>query len=218
MGRVSDSETDAENRITMYSDYVCPFCYLGRKSLEAYRDQREADIAVDWRPFDLRSHKRGSDGEIDHSVDDGKDEAYFEQVRENVAKLREQYGAEEMLELEDLPEEVDSFDAQVASWHVKSEHPDRWAEFDEAVFEALWIDGRDIGDADDLADLAEGIGLDGEVIRGVLADEELRDEIRERFANAQRQGITGVPTFAYDGHAARGAVPPEQLERLVEGV
>jgi len=35
---------------------------------------------------------------------------------------------------------------------------------------------------------------------------------------AQRQGVTGVPTFAYDGHAARGAVPPAHLERLIDGV
>jgi predicted DsbA family dithiol-disulfide isomerase len=215
---MSEPGSDAENRITMYSDYVCPFCYLGRQSLEAYRDRREEDLAIDWRPFDLRSHKRGPDGEIDHSVEDGKDEAYFEQVRENVAKLREQYGAEEMLDLEDLPEGVDSFDAQVASWYVKSERPDRWFDFDTAVFEALWIDGRDIGDADVLADIAEGVGLDGEVIRDALAEEKHRDELRGEFTEAQRQGITGVPTFAYDGHAARGAVPPEQLERLVEGV
>jgi predicted DsbA family dithiol-disulfide isomerase len=218
MGRVSDSETDAENRITVYSDYVCPFCYLGRESLEAYRNRREDDIAVDWRPFDLRSHKRGPDGEIDHSVADRKDEAYFEQVRENVAKLREQYGAEEMLDLDDLPEDVDSLSAQVVSWHIKSEHPDRWLDFDEAVFEALWIDGRDIGDADALVELGEEVGLDGGEIREVLADEQLRERLREKFAEARQQGVTGVPTFTYEGHAARGAVPPEQLERLVEGV
>jgi len=47
--------------------------------------------------------------------------------------------------------------------------------------------------------------------------ESLREEVRAKFTEAQQQGVTGVPTFAYDGHAARGAVPPEHLERLVEG-
>ena len=211
-------DVNQENRITVYSDYVCPFCYLGRRSLETYQDRREGELEIDWRPFDLRSHKRGPDGEIDASVKDGKDEAYFEQVRENVAKLREQYGTEEMLDLSDLPEAVDSLPAQVASWHVKSEHSDRWLDFDEAVFEALWVDGRDIGDAEVLVDLAEAVGLDGAEIRDVLADEQLRERLDEKFTEAQREGVTGVPTFAYDGHAARGAVPPEQLERLVEGV
>jgi predicted DsbA family dithiol-disulfide isomerase len=215
---MSETGSDAGDRITVYSDYVCPFCYLGRQSLEEYRDRRGNDLDVDWRPFDLRAQKRGPDGEIDHSVEDGKDEAYFEQVRENVARLREQYGVEEMLDLDDLPEEVDSLPAQVASWYVKSEHPDRWLDFDEAVFEALWVAGRDIGDADVLADVAEDVGLDGAEIRDAIDDEALRDRLRETFAEAQRQGVTGVPTFAYDGHAARGAVPPEQLERLVEGI
>lgn len=210
--------TQTGDDITVYSDYVCPFCYLGRQSLDAYQETRAGDLDIDWRPFDLRSQKRGPDGEIDHSVDDGKDEAYFDQVRQNVARLKTEYDAEEMLDLDDLPDEVDSFDAQVASWYVSAEHPDRWLDFDEAIFEALWVDGRDIGDVDVLAEIADSVGLDGEEVRSAVADEDRRDRLRERFADAQRDGVTGVPTFAYEGHAARGAVPPEQLERLVEGV
>jgi predicted DsbA family dithiol-disulfide isomerase len=206
-------ESDA---ITVYSDYVCPFCYLGRRSLAAYQAGRENRLDVEWNPFDLRSHERGPDGEIDHSTEDGKDDAYFEQVRENVTRLQEQYGAEEMLGLEDLPE-VDSLDAQVASAYVDVEHPGRWRAVDDALFEALWVDGRDIGDADVLADVAATVGLSGAEIRDAVTDEDYRERVTEQFAAAQRRGITGVPTFVYEGHRARGAVPPEQLRRLVEG-
>lgn len=209
--------TQTDDRITVYSDYVCPFCYLGRRSLEAYQETRENELEIDWHPFDLRRHKRGPDGEIDHSVEDGKDDAYFDQVRQNVARLQDEHDADEMLSLDDLPENVDSFDAQVASFYVDSEYPGQWLAFDEAIFEALWIEGRDIGDVDVLADIAEETGIGGEEIRIAVADEARRDRLRERFADAQQDGITGVPTFAYDGHGARGAVPPEQLERLVEG-
>jgi len=209
--------TRTDDRIAVYSDYVCPFCYLGRQSLEEYQQTRENELTIDWRPFDLRSHKRGPDGEIDHSVEDGKDDAYFEQVRQNVARLRDEYGADEMLSLDDLPEDVDSFDAQVASLYLQAEYPDRWLAFDEAVFEALWVEGRDIGNVDVLVDIAEEAGVDGDEIRQAVADEEHRDRLRERFTDAQQDGVTGVPTFAYDGHAARGAVPPEHLKRLVEG-
>ena len=206
-----------DTQITVYSDYVCPFCYLGRKSLSAYQNAREQELAIEWRPFDLRSHKRGPDGEIDHSVEDGKDEAYFEKARENVRRLREQYGADEMLGMDDLPEDIDSLDAQVASRYVEREHPDQWLAFDEAIFEALWVDGRDIGDGDVLAALAESVGLDGTEIREAIDDEDLRSDLREQFQAAQEQGITGVPTFVYGEHAARGAVPPDHLRRLVEG-
>jgi predicted DsbA family dithiol-disulfide isomerase len=209
--------TRNDERITVYSDYVCPFCYLGRQSLDAYQESRDSELQIDWQPFDLRGHKRGPDGEIDHSVEDGKDDAYFEQVRENVARLKEAYDADEMLDLDELPEDVDSLDAQVASFYVKAEYPDRWLAFDEAIFEALWIDGRDIGDVDVVADVAESAGLDGDEIRTAVTDGDLRERLREQFTAAQRDGITGVPTFIYGGQAARGAVPPEQLERLVEG-
>ncbi|OYR80138.1 disulfide bond formation protein DsbA, partial [Halorubrum distributum] len=61
-------------------------------------------------------------------------------------------------------------------------------------------------------------GLDPEVVDEALGDGDLRERVTDMFDAARRQGVTGVPTFAYDAHAARGAVPPEQLERLVEGV
>jgi predicted DsbA family dithiol-disulfide isomerase len=208
------SQTGTE-RITVYADYVCPFCYLGRRSLDRYQAEREEELEVDWHPFDLRSGKRTPDGEIDHGVDDGKDDEYFEQARENVRRLQERYDAEMAQE---IATDVDSLDAQVASYYVKEHYPyDRWLDFDEAIYDALWQEGRDIGDVDVLADLADDVGLDPDEIRDAVDDETLRAEVTERFTAAQQQGITGVPTFAYEGYAARGAVPPEQLRRLVEG-
>jgi predicted DsbA family dithiol-disulfide isomerase len=109
-----------------------------------------------------------------------------------------------MLDLSEVPD-VDSLDAQVASLYVKHEHPDRWPAFDEAVFEALWKEGRDIGDVDVLSEIAESVGIDSGEIRDAVADDQLRNSLFEKFAEAQQHGVTGVPTFAYDGHAARGA-------------
>ncbi|GAB6860327.1 DsbA family protein [Haloplanus litoreus] len=208
------SDTQARERITVYSDYVCPFCYLGRQSLARYQDERDDPLEIDWRPFDLRAGKRDPDGDIDHAVDDGKDDDYYEQARENVRRLREQYDAEMAQE---IATDVDSRSAQVVSYHVRETEPyETWLAFDEAVFEALWVDGRDIGDAGVLEDCAEAAGLDPAAVADALDDDALFARVDDLFETAQRQGITGVPTFAYDGHAARGAVPPEHLRRLVE--
>jgi predicted DsbA family dithiol-disulfide isomerase len=210
------SSTEDADAITVYSDYVCPFCYLGRESLDTYLEDRTDRPAIDWHPFDLRSRKRRPDGANDHAVDDGKDEAYFDRVSENVDRLREEYGAAEMLGIDEVPE-VDSLDAQVASAHVEREHPDDWLAFDEALFDALWVEGRDVGDPDVIADVAGSVGLDGDEVRDAIRDERLREDVFDEFAAAQQRGVTGVPTFVYEGTAARGAVPPEHLRRLVEG-
>ncbi|PSQ18319.1 disulfide bond formation protein DsbA [Halobacteriales archaeon QS_8_69_26] len=201
--------------LVVYSDYVCPFCYLGRASLEEYLAEAGDPPDVEWRPFDLRGHKRGPDGEIDHSVDDGKDEDYYEQARRNVERLSEQYGVEMDL---DIARDVDSWNAQVASLYVRREFPDRYGAFHDAVFDALWGEGRDVGDPDVLADVAESVDLPPDEVRAAAADEDLAADLREEFEAARRVGITAVPTFVYGDHAARGAVPPEHLTRLVEGV
>jgi predicted DsbA family dithiol-disulfide isomerase len=199
--------------ITVYSDYVCPFCYLGRASLDRYRASRTDPLRVDWRPFDLRSRKRRPDGTIDHDADDGKDDAYYERARQNVRRLAERYDVEMDLE---VATDADSFPAQVVSVHLRDTHDyETWLAFDEAVFAALWEDGADIEDTGLLVDLATDAGAAD--ARSALADDGLRETVRTEFAAAERRGITGVPTFVFDGHAARGAVPPEQLERLVEG-
>jgi predicted DsbA family dithiol-disulfide isomerase len=209
------SETETTVEVTVYSDYVCPFCYLGRQSLEQYAETREAPLRIDWHPFDLRAGKRSEDGTIDHETDDGKDEAYYEQARENVRRLQEQYDVEMA---EELRTDVDSLPAQLVSYRVReTEAYGTWLAFDEAVFDALWSEGRDIGDPEVLEDIATDVGVDPGVVEGALDDEALREELEVEFDRAKRQGVTGVPTFACDGTAARGAVPPEHLQRLVEG-
>ncbi|MFC7215540.1 DsbA family protein [Saliphagus sp. GCM10025334] len=214
------SDGDGPDTITLYADYVCPFCYLGRQSLERYRESREEPLAIDWHPFDLRRGKRNPDGSIDHDVDDGKDDEYFEQARKNVRRLQERYDVEMV---QDLAVEVDSYDAQLASLAVSSAVPERWEAFDVAIYDALWQDGRDIGDRDVLLEIADEVGVSGDVVREALEDdggdegESFHSRLEELFSEAGRAGVRGVPTFVYDGYAAQGAVPPEHLERLVEG-
>ena len=208
------SESAGDPTVALYADYVCPFCYLGKQSFERFRTGSGIDVTVDWRPFDLRSHERGPDGGLDTTVDDGKDEAYFDRVREQIQRLRSELGATDMLGIDDVPD-VDSLDAQVASHYVQETHPGAWADFDAALYAALWEDGRDIGDRDVLATVGESVGLDGDDVREAVAREDRRAAVFEAFDAAQARGITGVPTFVADGQTVRGAVPPNRLADLV---
>jgi len=209
-----DASAAATDEVVVFSDYVCPFCRLGRASLEQYREGREEPLAVEWHPFDLRGYRRDENRDIHEEPDDGKDEAYFDQVRENVERLSEQYGVD--ADIDEVPD-TDSWNAQQAAFYVREEHCDQFEAFDDALFEAYWDDYRDIGDVDVIVAVAEDMGLDADEIREAVTDEAWADRLEEQFQEARDRGVTGVPTFAADGHAARGAVPPEQLERLIEG-
>jgi predicted DsbA family dithiol-disulfide isomerase len=74
-----------------------------------------------------------------------------------------------------------------------------------------------------LAEIAESVAtdenadLDPEAVRAATEDPDLEADLREKFEEAQQAGIRGIPTFVYEGHAARGAIPPEQFERLIDG-
>jgi len=199
--------------VLVYADYVCPFCYLGYASFDQYRDGRDS-IEVDWHPFDLRARQRRPDGSIDDAVETGKDEEYFEQARENVERLAEEYGVEMA---QQLRKDIDSYDAQRVAIRAREEHPEAFEAFHRTVFDALWKEGRDIGDPEVLEDLAVDAGLPEGFVAETLADEASAERLEAAFEAAQQRGITGVPTFVAGEHAARGAVPPEHLRRLVEG-
>ena len=210
MTGMDQQQTDS---VIICADYVCPFCYLGYESFDQFRDELEEPLDSTWHPFDLRSQKRRPDRSIDHSVETGKDESYFEQARENVERLAEEYNVEMA---QPLARDVDSYDAQRVALRVSEEHPDEFEAFHRGIFDALWEDGRDIGEQAVLEAIARDAGLPEGFVAETLEDESSVSRLEEAFERAREQRITGVPTFIYGEHAARGAVPPEQLRRLVD--
>lgn len=208
------SDQPDDDRLVVYSDYVCPFCYLGKDSLDKYRQGAHDPPGVEWRPFDLRAGKRRPDGSIDENVDDGKDSAYFEQAKQNVKRLSKEYNVPMT---EDLPTHVDSLPAHIAAQHVQENYDSQtFLAFHAAIFDALWRDGQDIGDPDVLAALAEKVGVDPTGLREALDDDEARRSAEARAQASAQAGVTGVPTFVYKRYGVPGAVPPDAIAALVD--
>ena len=86
----------------------------------------------------------------------------------------------------------------------------------DALFRAYFVDGRNIGDADVLVQVAESVGLPGDKAREVITQRTHRAAVDADWRKAAEYGVTGVPTFVAGKQGVVGAQPYETLERLVQ--
>jgi predicted DsbA family dithiol-disulfide isomerase len=84
------------------------------------------------------------------------------------------------------------------------------------LYRAYFVDKRNIGDPEILAEIAESVGLSGEEARAVIAERRFKDAVDQDWAKSHQYGVTGVPTFVADRYGVVGAQPYEVLEQLVE--
>ena len=86
----------------------------------------------------------------------------------------------------------------------------------DALFRAYFVDGRNIGDAQVLVEIAESVGLPGDKAREVLEQRSFKAAVDADWQKSREYGVTGVPTFVSGGRGVVGAQPYEVLEQLVQ--
>jgi predicted DsbA family dithiol-disulfide isomerase len=198
-------------QIEIYSDVVCPWCFIGKRRLEqaletaGYADQ--AHIA--WHPFQLnpRMPKSGTDRRVYLEAKFGGSEA-LRAMEERIAKAGEIDGI--VFAFDRMARTPNTFDAHRAMWFAQQRG--KQDELAEALFHAYFTEGRDIGDTQVLVEVAAETGLDGDEVRQFLASDEGIEEVRTEEAAGHRMGIRGVPHFVLNGrYAISGAQPPDVL-------
>ena len=102
---------------------------------------------------------------------------------------------------------------ELAKW---AESKGKGNEFHGAVFRAYFVDGKNIGKIDVLADTATSVGLPDEEARGVLGSRTFRKEVDSDWLRAREWGVTAVPTFVINRQAVVGAQPYETLEAFLK--
>jgi predicted DsbA family dithiol-disulfide isomerase len=110
-----------------------------------------------------------------------------------------------------------SLPALEAGMWVRDTHTDRFADFDLAIFEAFFGRTEDISDLDVLCGLADGCGVDGAALAGVVREARCRERVLAEYQEALAQGIRAVPAVTMPGRTPIvGAVPYRDLKRAVE--
>jgi predicted DsbA family dithiol-disulfide isomerase len=202
-------------RIDIVSDAICPWCYVGKRNLEAALAELAAEglhFSVHWNPFQLNPDmpKEGVERASYRAAKFGS----AERAREIDARVAGAAEAAGLAFRQDLMLRTpNTIDAHRLIWFAgRQDWQDRQDAVMEAVFRAYFIRGSDIGDAEVLADCAAEAGLDRAAVIDFLGSDVAAAEMRAADQAAREAGVNGVPSFFLDGYGLfSGAMPAAQM-------
>jgi predicted DsbA family dithiol-disulfide isomerase len=204
---------EAPIEIDFVADLACPWCYLGLVRLDRARAMRpDRPVRVRWRPFFLNPGM----------PQDGMDRATYVRRKfggdaQGVYRRIEDSGRADgvTFAFERMPRTPNTLLAHRLI--LFAEEQGKADAVIRALFRALFQDGRDVGRADVLVEVAQETGLDPAEVGEFLEGDRLAPEVHAAHERAERIGIRGVPVFIVDQeHAITGAQPPEVLAGLLE--
>ena len=201
--------------IEIFSDIVCPWCYIGKKRLDAVMSTTAgAGVTLRWRPYQL----------YPNMPSEGMDRARYLEARYGAGADRAR-----------IPERIEaeagevglSFDFAAIGKMPNTLAAHRLLEFAaehgvqhdlaEVLFDYYFCSGLDVGDANVLAKGAEAVGLDGALVRKYLAGNSGADAVREQLRRAMEVGVSGVPCYLLAGRfALPGAQTPEVMTQFIQ--
>jgi predicted DsbA family dithiol-disulfide isomerase len=192
-------------KIEVYSDVVCPWCYVGKRRLERALTEFGGDVRVTWRPFQLNPTmpKDGLDRTAYLEAKFGS-LATFRQLEEHVQAA----GASERITFafEKIARTPNTFAAHRLIWLGEREGCQDAVV--DALFRGYFEEGADIGSSAVLVQLAAQAGLPDESVERLLRSDEGTAEVKAEESAGHKLGIRGVPYFVLDGtYAISGAQP-----------
>lgn len=205
--------------VDIYSDTICPWCFIGKRRLErALAVRPQPDVIFRWRPFQLNPDMpfEGMERQTYLALKFGGAEN-AQRVYDHIASAGDEEGIPfNFAGIRRTPNTLNSH--RLIRMAEDSEAADVDAVV-QALFDAYFLEERDIGQTEVLSDIAAGAGLDRADVERRLAGDEGIDLIRSEDTFARRSGITGVPCFVFNArYALPGAQPPEVLLRMFETV
>ena len=201
--------TDRGLTIDIYSDIVCPWCYVGKRRLERALAQLNGAVRarITWRPFQLNPTMSS----------DGMDRTAYLKVKfgslEAFGRMEEQLlaaGVEERIPFafEKIQRTPNTFAAHRLVWYAAQQGTQD--NVVEALFRAYFLEGQNIGDVTTLTHVAAEAGLDRTETEEFLASDKGVVEVKAEEAVGRRLGISGVPYFVLNGSISiSGAQPPD---------
>ena len=193
-----------ELRVTVFSDYTCPFCYIGYVRLEQLRD--EYDLKVNWCMVEIHPDTPAQGmpvTELGYAP---------EQFNAMMSELMAMAQTENILI---LPQTIttNTHNALLLAEAVKNEGREVFYALHHRLFEAYFGEGVNIGDTAILQELALEVGVGPDTLQRAWTDTKYTERLNQNLVIAQRFGVTGTPTYFIGERKLTGAISIEALRQ-----
>ncbi|MEZ4804339.1 MAG: DsbA family oxidoreductase [Bacteroidia bacterium] len=204
-------------KVEIWSDVVCPFCYIGKRRFEEALNafEHKNQVEVEWKSFQLNSGLIPRDGQsLNQYLSEAKgislDEA--EKMNQYVCDMAKEVGLDYNL---DNAVVANTFNAHKLLQYAKSIH--LGDQMKEALMKAYFIDAKDLNSTNTLIEIADSIGLNTIESRKAIESNTFESKVEEDAYDAQQIGVRGVPFFVFDRkYGISGAQPLEVFERTLK--
>ena len=205
--------------IDVVSDVVCPWCFIGKRKLEATLAMPEAkalgDVTVRWHPFQLNPDLASEGISRQQYLADkfgGPERAA--QIYERVRAAGQAVGL--ALNIDGIQLQPNTLAAHTLLAFAQQDGQDGGA-VKEAILQSYFVENRFIGDIEVLYDIAQKCGLDVDAARRYITDPVKQHAVAQADMQARTQGIQGVPFFIFNGKTAlSGAHDPAVLMQAMQ--
>ena len=195
-------EQKPELKVSVFSDYICPFCYIGSRRL--LRLGNEYDLKVDWCSIEIHPETPAAGMPIEQL---GYPQEQWVQMMSALGVMAHEEG----IELDAHKFTTNSHRALLLAEAAKQQGRDMFYAVHERLFHEFFSQGKNIGDEQVLRELAGELGLTEAVVEDAWSNPAYEERLKLNFRRARELGIRGTPTYVFGGELLVGAVPYAEL-------
>jgi len=201
---MNDETVKTPLEVAVYSDYICPFCYIGYLRLEKLRD--EYDLDIDWRFLEIHPDNPPEGKPVGEL---GYPPRQWQMMMDNLARMAEQEG----VTLAERTFTTNSRRALRLAAAVRRRQPQAFEALNRELYEAYFLRRENIGDPEVLRAVARACGVDAAVVEEAWDDPGYEAVLTRNQESAVRLGIGGTPAYVFGERVFSGAVPVEMLRQ-----
>lgn len=204
-------------KIEIWSDIMCPFCYIGKRKFEAALDQfpEKDQLEIEWKSYQLSPDMATDPSKNMHEFLAAHKNISVEQAKAMNAQVSDYAKSVNLVYKMDKAIPANSFKAH-RLLHLAKKHGVQ-NEMEEFIFSAYFTEGLNIDDNQVLSNLAEKAKIPNEETLKVLEGNEFAENVRLDIYEAQQIGVNGVPFFVFNNkYAFSGAQDPLYMLEVIE--